>query len=271
MSNDNPHQPSSRVWAAALAGLLGLGACGDGKNPVEPDPTPMDTQPPPDTEPDSGVPSKIISETMVQHTFAELKDMCDARGGFIEIHAACSGSNTCAGFSYGDFGDEAVLTEHSCNAVSGCNGLGCVVAAPGTGKTALEILEAALPDTEGVHTRSCNYCHAKYNDDFTEFDATTFIVKLTPGSTRNLSNWKDRSAEEQARIIAFGHHAVFNNAQYVGMGGAYYKMYSKAEIEGVVDYIRNTATIEFSEIKFNDPSNKRRPKKHLAVPVRRGQ
>jgi hypothetical protein len=237
-----------------MAGLLGASACGDGKAKIEPDPVEPDAAVS-DAPPDAATPTKIISETMVQHTFAELTAMCDARGGYIEIHASCSGSNTCAGFSYGDFGEEAVLTEHSCNAVSGCNGLGCVVLPPDGGRTPLSILEAALPDTEGVHARSCNYCHAKYDD--VGFDATTFIVPLLPGSTRDITNWLDRSPDEQARIIAFGHHGVFNNAQYAAMGG-YYKMYSRAEIERVVQYIRTEATIEFKTIKFADPSNKRR-------------
>jgi len=265
--NDTPIQPSARVWAAAMAGLLGVGACGENKSPIEPDPDAPIVIPPDTLPPDSGVASKIISETNVVKTFAELTAMCDARGGYIEIHSACSGSNTCAGFSYGDFGSEAVLMEHTCNAVSSCNGLGCVVLPPDGGKTGLQILEAALPDTEGVHTRSCNYCHAKFAPDGSSFDATTFIVKLTPGSTRTLANWLDRTADEQARLIAFGHHAVFNNSQYAAMGG-YYKMYSRAEIERVVQYIRNDATIEFSTIKFGDPSNKRRPKNGLAVPKR---
>lgn len=269
MNETNSNQPSSRVWAAALAGLLGVSGCGENKSPIEPDPDAPIVTPDSDLPPDSGVPSKIISETNIVKTFTELKAMCDERGGYIEIHSACSGSNTCAGFSYGDFGAEAVLTEHSCNAVSSCNGLGCVVLPADGGKTGLQILEAALPDTEGVSARSCNYCHAKYSEDGSSFDATTFIVKLTPGSTRNLANWKDRSADEQARLIAFGHHAVFGNTQYAAMGG-YYKMYSRAEIERVVEYIRNVATIEFSEIKFGDPSNKRRPKGRLVLPKRAG-
>jgi hypothetical protein len=182
---------------------------------------------------DSGTPSKIISETTGDKTLAELTAMCDARKGFVEIHAACSGTNTCAGFSY----TGGTLTEHTCNAVSGCAGMGCVIPAPGTGKQPLDILKAALPDTEGESMRSCNYCHAQWNDDFTDFDATKFTVHVLPGSTRTAQNWLDRSVDEQARIIAFGSHVQVGGIQLANMSG-YYKMYSKDEIYALANYIR---------------------------------
>lgn len=248
--------PSSRVWASAVAGLLGLGsaACGGNSQPhVDPDPSPIDgAVVPPDMMPDA-VTSKITSETLAQYTFAELTAMCDARGGYTEIHAQCSGTNTCAGFSYGDWGDEATLIEHSCNAVSGCNGIGCVVLPPDSGKSALDILSVALPDTESVAQRACNYCHATWNDDYTEFDPTKFRVHVTAESGRTLANWLDRTPEQMARMIAFGSHGQYiNGAQYGHMAG-YYKMYSRAEIERVVAYVRTQATPVLQEIKVADP------------------
>lgn len=251
-------RPSSRVWASAMAGLLGLGsACGDAASQEEPDPVrdaaAADAPPPVDAAIDAEVPSKIIRETPGEHTFAELEAMCDQRGGYIEIHASCSGSNTCAGFSYGDWGIDAVLTEHSCAAVSGCNGIGCVVLPADSGKTALEILNETVPDTEGVAQRSCNYCHAEWSEDGGSFDATKFAVKVLPGSGRTLANWLDRSAAQQARIIAFGSHVQLNGTQVANMA-AYYQRYSRAEIERVVDYIRTQATPVIKDIKIVDPA-----------------
>lgn len=252
-----PGEPSRRLWTAAMAGLLGLGAvaCGESKNKEEPDPTQVDAAVP--DAPVDAASTKIISETPVQHTFAELKAMCDARGGYTEIYAACSGTNTCAGFSYGDWGEDAVLTEHSCNAVSGCAGMGCVVlpsdTAPGHGRSAVDILGAALPDTEGVAQRSCNYCHAEWSEDGSKFDATKFKVLVAPGSGRTLANWLDRPAETQARMLAFGVHGEYANGVQYGHMAAYYKLYSRAEIERVVDYIRTKATPVLKEIKVSDP------------------
>lgn len=247
--------PSRSLWTAALAGLMGITGCGDDPK-VEPDPTP-DASSPDAATPDAPAPdapgpmTKIISETPGEHTFAELTAMCDARGGYTEIYAACSGSNSCAGFSYGDWGAGAVLIEHSCAAVSGCNGMGCVVLPHDSGKTALDILGAELPDTEGVAQRSCNYCHATWNEDGT-FDATHFKVKVPPGSTRTTANWLDKPAAAQARILAFGAHGQYENGVQFGHMAGYRTMYSRAEIERVVDYIRTTATISVEEIKTAD-------------------
>jgi hypothetical protein len=266
--------PSSHVWSAALAGLIGLGtACGDDGHHVEPDPVDAATvdasvaDAPPDAPEDP--PTKIISETPGEHTFAELETMCDSRGGYIQIHASCSGSNTCAGFTYGDWGEDAMLIEHSCSGVSGCAGLSCVVLPADSGKTALQILEAQLPDTEGVNQRSCNYCHAAWTYDpitgeTIGFDATQFRIIVPPGSPRNASNWRDTSAEVQARTIAFGAHTVLADGTATSNMAAYYKMYSRAEIERVVDYIRNTATVTVDTYKTADPvtarfGGKRRP------------
>jgi mono/diheme cytochrome c family protein len=125
---------------------------------------------------------------------------------------------------------------------------------PDTGKSALDILGAELPDTEGVHQRSCNYCHAAFSE--TGADPTVFKLRLPPGSTRTLANWLDTPPEVQARIIAFGSHGVYTpGVAYSNMAG-YYKMYSRAEIERVVQYIRTQATIQIETIKLNDASNK---------------
>lgn len=255
--------PSQRIWLSAMAGLLGLGAACGGDSNVEEDPHQHDA-----AAVDAGgdassdaTPTKVIRETPGEHTFAELKAMCDERGGYTEIHSACSGSNTCAGFSYGDWGDSAVLVEHSCNAVSGCNGIGCVDlpsdTAPGHGRSAEEILAEMVPDVEGVAQRSCNYCHAAWSDE--GFDPTIFKLRLPPGSPRNLGNWKDTPAEVQERIIAFGAHGVYSDGTAYSSMAGYYQKLSRAEIERVVEYIRSDqVTVEIAPIKTQDDVNLRR-------------
>ncbi|MCX5746265.1 MAG: hypothetical protein NT062_27625 [Proteobacteria bacterium] len=251
--------PSNRLWAAALAGLIGLGstACSD-KTPVQPDPvdasavdsTPVDA-PGPDAPPDAP-PSKVISETEGNRTFADIKAECDTRHGYVQITAACAGMNSCAGFSYGDW-DPGVTTEHSCAGVNGCNGISCVVLPVDGGRTALQVLggEGVTFDQYGAQT--CMNCHADWSG--AQPDPSKFNVWVMEGSGRNATNWLDNSAEAQARTIAFGKHGLLaDGTAYSPMAG-YWKVYSRAEIERVVDYIRTTpaTNITIKTIKTTDP------------------
>jgi hypothetical protein len=256
-------QASRRLLSAALTGLVGLaGACKDNQAKAEPDPDSIDAgvadapevqdaAPPVDAAPIDAAPpdagSKIISETKVQKTFAELTAECDARGGYTQIHAACAGSNACAGFSYGDWGEDAVLTEHTCAGVNGCNGLSCVVLPADSGKTAEQILAADLPE-DGP--RSCKNCHAEWTDD--GVDTSKFKIYVLGGSGRDASNWLDVPAAAQERIIAFGKTGVYTDGTAYSHMAAYHKIYSRAEIRRVVQHIRTTSTIVIKEIKVTD-------------------
>ncbi len=193
-----------------------------------------------------GEPTKIISETEGNKTFAELKAECDKRGGFTQVHAACAGVNGCAGFSYGDW-DPGVLTEHSCAGVNGCNGISCVVLPEDSGKTGKQVYEEPLPETG---PRSCSNCHAVWNDDGP--DMKKFKLYLLPGSPRNASNWLDFPAGAQARIIAFGKHGLFDDGSAYSNMAAYHKLYSKAEIERAVEHIRTNLEVVPATIKTMD-------------------
>lgn len=237
----SPLQPSRRLWAAALSGLVGLGTgCSSGPQ-AQPDPQP--------DAPSGDAPAKtdkIISEVEGYHTYAELTAMCDERGGYTQVTAACAGMNSCAGFSYGDW-DPGVLTEHSCNAVNGCNGISCVVLPPDSGKQPLDILGA--PEVEG-QLPPCSNCHADHDGDAPDF--TTFKVWVLPGSNRTVSNWLDTPASTQARIVAFGKVGQYEDGtSYRHMDG-YHKLYSRAEIERLVEYIRTQAKISIETIKTDD-------------------
>lgn len=251
-------RPSTALMSAALSGLLGLGgaACG-GDHHHDPDPDqrpdasvmlPVDAAPADAAEPDAND-SKIISETPGNKTFAELTAECDTRGGYVQIHASCAGTNSCAGFSYGDW-SPGVLSEHTCAGVNGCNGLSCVVLPADQGRTAQEILAEQLPETG---PRPCSNCHAEWNDDGPDF--TKFKVYLLPGSGRTAQNWLDLPAEAQARTIAFGKRGLLDDGTaYSNMVG-YHQLLSRAEIERVVDYLRTSTEVEivFKDIKIADP------------------
>lgn len=255
---------------AALSGLLGLGvtACSE-ERVVEPDPCPdagtrassedagpaeaFDGGPadagtsdagPPDSTPDAPV---VLSEVEGDRTYASLRADCDARGGYVQIHAACAGVNACAGFSYGDW-DPGVLTEHTCAGVNGCNGLSCVVLPEDEGRTGAEILEMELPETG---PRSCTNCHAVWTDDGP--DASVFKVYTLPGSGRNADNWLDGiTPEEQGRIIAFGSTGRLPDGQAFAHMSAYHKLFSRAEIERTVEHIRSSTTLRVIEYRTMD-------------------
>jgi hypothetical protein len=263
--------PSAMLLAAAMMGLLG-GGCDGGAAEPEPDPstctcsngeggqtatttstatggsggTGGGTGGTGATGGGGGEPSKIISEVPGNRTFADLKAECDQRGGFTQVHAACAGVNGCAGFSYGDW-DPGVLTEHSCAAVNGCNGISCVVLPADSGKTGKEIYEEALPETG---PRSCSNCHAVWDENGPDF--TKFKLYLLPGSPRNASNWLDYPAGAQARTVAFGKQGLLDDGSAFSNMAGYHKVYSRAEIERVVDHIRTELEVVPATIKTAD-------------------
>ncbi len=238
----------SAILGAALSGLAGLAACGDGSdNNIDPDPITYDAavQPSPDAEPE-GDDYEVTEEDETDQNFAELTTECDQRGGYVQIHAACGGVNSCSGFSVGDWNPD-IKSEHTCAGLNGCNGLSCVVLPADSGKTAEQILEEQLPEGGPA---PCMNCHAEWTQDGP--DPSVFKVYSWPDSGRDLSNWLDLSAGDQARIIAFGAHGMFQGRAYANMMG-YHKIYSRAEIERVVEYIRTTASPRLVEIKIQDP------------------
>lgn len=257
--------PSSVLLAAAMMGLLG-GACDRSPPQSEPDPPSCPSagtggaagQPSTGGSTSSsstgtgavagsgGEPTKVISEVEGNKTFAEVKTECDKRGGYTQVSAACAGVNSCAGFSYGDW-DPGVTMEHSCAGVNGCNGISCVVLPKDSGKSGKEIYEEVLPESG---PRQCNNCHAVWNDDGP--DVTKFKLYLLPGSPRNASNWLDFPAASQARIVAFGKKGQLDDGTSYSNMSAYHTLYSRAEIERVVEYIRTKLEIVPTTIKVAD-------------------
>jgi hypothetical protein len=190
---------------------------------------------------------EVLSEVEGNRTFASLEEECEGRGGYIQIHAACSGVNFCRGFSYGDW-DPGVLIEHTCAGINGCNGLSCVVLPEDSGKTGMEIYEQDLPETG---PRSCLNCHAQW--DASGVDKGVFKVHVLPGSGKTLENWLDLPAASQERIVAFGKTGITDDGIAYSNMAAYHKVLSRAEIMRVVKYIREELTPVLHEIKVVDP------------------
>jgi hypothetical protein len=179
---------------------------------------------------------KTISAEQKEFTFADLTKTCDSRGGYVEVHGACGGINSCKGFSYGDWGPgAAMLTEHSCTGVNGCAGLTCVVLPEekNKDKSGAELYDLLFADTE---PNSCSGCHADHSGD--EPDLSKFAVYVLEGSTRTEANWLDRSAAEQERVTAFGAHSVLADGTALTNMAPYKGVLSRKEIEKVVAHLR---------------------------------
>jgi cytochrome c553 len=263
--------PSAGLLTAALAGLLAVGltsGCDEDENgnpicttdapppaaPVGATPGPMDGGAAAPPAPHSSVPDAAIPILEVEgtRTLASLKADCDTRGGYMQVHAACAGANSCQGFSY-HTGNPGTLTEHTCASANGCTGASCVVlpkerAVPRSGKQAYEDEDLPLGGPA-----SCLNCHAVWGEkdaagNYPPPDTTKFKLFVMPGSTRNASNWLQITAEEQEGIVAFGRvNAMPNGLSQVSMK-PYHKLLSRGEIQRVVAHIR-TLTPVVAEIK----------------------
>jgi mono/diheme cytochrome c family protein len=262
-------RPSTGLLTAALAGLLAVGGCDEDENgnpicetnePPPPAATIMDGGSPPPVAPpaivDSGTaaPSTctdapdagrdiwVGEDVDVFRSLSSMRQECDQRGGYIQLHAACAGSNSCQGFSYwapkpGVTGP-GVFFEHACAAANGCRGASCVVMPNDRARTGKEVYEdEALPSFGPTR---CGACHALNGPNHGDpADYTKFKVWLMPGDTsRNANNWLQKSPEEQEAIVAFGKNNFFaDGTAMVNMVG-YHKLLSRDEIKKVVAHIR---------------------------------
>ncbi|MES1171599.1 MAG: hypothetical protein ABUL77_00040 [Bacteroidota bacterium] len=203
---------------------------------------------------DGAIGPKVTKETEGDRTFANVIAECDTRNGYAQVHAACAGTNSCAGFSYGDW-DPGVTSEHTCAGMNGCNGISCVVLPADSGKTGKQIYEEKLPETG---PRACTNCHGGYDDVTKAVDPTKFKVYFMPGEQgtaggRTLANWRDkRSAAEQARIVAFGSIGRLPDGTAFSHMAAYHKLYSRAEVERLVQFIRTDLQPIEAVIKLKD-------------------
>lgn len=260
--------PSKLLMSAALSGLVGLsGACDDDDPIPEDDPKPHDGDAGSahcapeagsggtghagaDASVDSESIDKELSVKDIQHTFAELKSMCDERKGYVEILGSCSGVNTCQGFTYGDWGADAQLMEHTCAGANGCAGLSCVIpkregaTRDMTGEEIIKLDDTWYEERGGAYgPKACRQCHieSEHNEETGDYDYdyTKLRMPVMPDSGRNANNWTERTAAYQESIVAFGltHISEKDGTVFTSMA-SYSKLLSKEEIRRVVEYMR---------------------------------
>jgi len=280
-SRSNRPGPSKLLMSAAITGLFGFATgCDDEPPAEEDDPDTRHDTGPVECEPtesgsggkggsggkDGGAQEagsggvggslvdveveKEISTTDVQHTYAELTALCDERKGYVEILGSCSSVNSCKGFSYGDWGEESQLVEHTCSGVNGCAGLSCVIPERAgskgdmTGEEIMKLDDKWYLERGGAYgPKACRTCHAEstHNDETGDYDYDYSKLKIPvlPGSGRNASNWTQRSAAYQERVVAFGAQHITEDGVRISSMVPYAKLFSKEEIRRVVEFMRN--------------------------------
>ena len=72
--------------------------------------------------PDGSVSSTTIISDMTLEKFAEL---CNQRGGAVQLICHCGGANTCKGLSFDT--TTMTLSEHTCQGMNTCAGYSCVI------------------------------------------------------------------------------------------------------------------------------------------------
>jgi hypothetical protein len=278
--------PSSALLQAAFAGMLALvTGCGDDNDPVEvvdagevaedaavseKDAATASEKDAGDEEADAGAAEpdaatavdagstsgwvdpetkKIGAPENKIYSYAALEEKCVEAGGYVQIHAACAGNNFCAGFSYGDWGPDSQLQEHSCSGVNGCLGISCVYMAKGEGRTGKEIYEDLEPPPGAPI--ACTGCHTGSMDNG-DSDPTKFKVYVKPGETR-ATDYSDISELQQQSIVAFGKTTFTADGHAVANMAGYWKLLSREEIIAVVKYIREDLTPQVSEYRVGDP------------------
>lgn len=239
--------PSPRLLSFALAGLLGVSACGDDAPAQERGSRPA-AGGASSAAPDAGGagsssaaggatggdPSSSPTEPYVfvissgpPVTYAEMAETCGERGGYLQTHAACGGSNLCRGISY--VGDDlrGTLTEHSCRAMNACRGISCIDAPDDTGLSGKELF------LDGP----CGGCHDGSEEGAPDPVYTVFVSESLTDE-QGAARFEESSAARLETIVAFGVQGVNQDGSSFSNMPAYREQYSRAEIARVVEYLR---------------------------------
>jgi hypothetical protein len=180
-------------------------------------------------------------------TRAQLEALCDQKGGYIQMHASCSGANMCRGFSYGDWDEEAELQEHTCASANGCVGLSCVYTGADSPKTVEELWQQDYGDGKPASCRTCHSPSTKVGNEYV-YDYTKFRVFVMPGSTRTAANaFETMSAYAMEQIIAFGKVVQHADGTTNSSMRGYHQLLSRKDIKRLIEYLRKM-TPEMKEI-----------------------
>lgn len=163
---------------------------------------------------------RVISTTKAPAdlTLARFTADCEAKGGYLETHATCSGANSCAGLSYNKF--DGYLTEHTCAGLNTCGGMSCVVGPADQGRTG-----------EAIYKASCEGCHG-------DKGFTLFVPKGTDLAEAE-AKFLDKTALTMESIVAFGTQGVNPTGTHFSNMPSFRRKYARKEISRVVAHLRS--------------------------------
>lgn len=186
----------------------------------------------------------VDAEHPGERSFAEFEALCassarldgSAPAGVVQMHAACSASNACRGMSYGNWGPDAVLTEHGCRAMNWCNGWSCVEAA-----------EDQQRDPVTLYETHCAYCHGwqgpldTVDGSGNPVQVSQFTIMVRPGTdpAAAQAEFPTRPDTRFRAAIAFGLTGATSSGQAYANMPSFHKTLSRAEIDGVIGYVRS--------------------------------
>lgn len=190
---------------AAVSGLLSAGCASDSPN-------------------DDGAPRALGEIHEADLTVAKFKELCEDRAGLTQVHAACSGTNSCRGLIYNTWAGDTIV-EHTCRGFNSCVGISCVDMPTDSGKSGQDIYE-----------ESCIGCHAHSEGE----DAGTFYAVFKhPDVTDEaaLATFMAKNDTTLVNNVAFGSMGYYPDGTPYSNMPAYHEELSLAEVRRVVDYL----------------------------------
>ena len=143
----------------------------------------------------------------------------EALPGVVQVHAACSGVNSCRGMVLQSWGD---VYEHDCRGVNTCSGWSCVEAAPDLGRTGEELFAQG----------ECANCHGGG-------DAFGVYVPEGQDEAAFIADFAARPPETLIASIAFGVSSVTSSGIASSNMPAQYTRFSRAEMLTLATYIQS--------------------------------
>ncbi|HVW24659.1 MAG TPA: hypothetical protein VHC69_04785 [Polyangiaceae bacterium] len=268
-TNDSRSPSASNVLlAAALMGLLGAAGCGN--DPVKTSDSTGSSSSgagycPPGKSHDAGAggsrtPSASddagatynnqVTADAGKMRRADFQKICDSRGGYVYVNAACAGSAMCKGLSLHD----GVLWDHSCRGQnSTCAGVGCVTTPADKGQGGQDIYVNG----------PCGNCHADFSQvdfsaatiDYSKVDYTKFAIfynKEDISGEEAIARFKKGPEKRTESIIAWGTQGFTSEYTPYSNMPTYYQKYSLAEIKRVADYVRTLTPFEYPTGEFGE-------------------
>lgn len=197
------------LLGAAVSGLLAAGCASE--------------------EPTDDTPRQIGEIHEADLTVAKFKDICEERGGLTQVHAACSGTNSCRGLIYNTWAGDTIV-EHTCRGFNSCLGISCVDMPADSGKTGQDVYE-----------ENCTGCHA--HSDGTD-SGQFYAVFVHPGVTDEdaLAAFDAKTNATLVNNVAFGTFGYYPDGTPYSNMPAYHADISLAETRRVVEYLKSLET-----------------------------